>query len=63
MYEEAMEAKEEECRLLEREVRNIESRWKSGARAPHKVTAKGILAALQLKSLNELTGSKIRSAI
>ena len=59
---EILHAKEEECHLLETEVRNIENRWKSGAREPHKVTTKGVMAALQLKSMNELSSHKLRCA-
>ena len=56
---EILKAKEKECRLLEAEVRNIESRWKSGANEAYRVTCKGILSALQLKSLNDLSDKKL----
>ena len=51
--EDCLDKKEQECRALEEQVRTIENRWKSNAKEPYKTTAKSILAALKLKSLNE----------
>ena len=60
MLERVLRDKEKECVELEANVRTIENRWKSSAREPHKVTAKGILQALELKSLNEVSLNKFR---
>ena len=44
----------------------LEARWKSGAKEPYKLTAKTILEAMQLRSLNEhadFTLAKARAAM
>ena len=58
---EACEKKEEEVRGLLRQIKTIEARWKNQTKEANKLTAKPILAALELKSLNEMSGHLIRA--
>ena len=48
--------------MLESEVRNIENRWKSGTLEPYKITPKGIISQLHLKSINEINTHKVLTA-
>lgn len=59
-YEEVLRLKEREAMILNDEIKNIEMRWKNGTKEPHKYTAKPLLEALKLKSLNEFSAHMIR---
>lgn len=52
-YKKTLEAKDEENKKLMESLAQMEKRFKSGAKEAHKFTAKQILKALELKSLNE----------
>ena len=53
MYEKALKLKHEENEALDRSVKTIERRWKHNTKEAHKFTAKPILRALRLRSLEE----------
>lgn len=60
-YAMVLRMKHEESRALDARVKSIERRWDKQAKAPHKFTAKPIVEALRLKSLNELSMHHIRA--
>ena len=57
----ACSLKEKEVRELVEQKQNLEIRWKNQAKEPYKFTARPILQALELKSLNELSGQILRA--
>ena len=58
--EDALDKKDKECIALEQQLRNIENRWRSNAKDPHRLTAKSMLSVLKLKSLNEQAQQTVR---
>ena len=44
-------------------METIGNRWKNNTKEAHKFTARPILAALELKSFNEMSGFKTRAAL
>ena len=62
IYRQTIELKEKENKALYEEVKSIEKLWQNQAREPYKYTAKPIVQALQLKSLNELGNYLIKAA-
>lgn len=52
--------KEQECKALNEKVKTIENRWKNNTKEAYKFTGKTILAALELKSLNEMSAHRLR---
>ena len=57
----ALESKEKEVKKLLKEIKDSESRWKNQTKEAKKYNTKSILAALELKSLNEMSGHLIRA--
>ena len=57
-----IEEKEKENLALLEDVKTIENRWKNHAKEAHKHSTRHILAALELKSMNEMSAHMIRAA-
>ena len=59
-YETVIALKEMENKKLHDDIKTIEKRWQNNAKEAYKFTAKPILEALKLKSLNEMSALLIK---